>query len=216
MFAVKSSDFLKFFYQAKCLACNGEVCSYHSLCPDCWNKIELSGTKTPLLDDTKVKSFAVYCPIISRIISDFKYKDKLENLTLLCKFLYLACADFSEDANVIAPVPMHYEDFFARRYNPIGLLANKLGILTKKRVDYNLLIKTKKTKKQVGLDKQERVKNLSGAFSINIKESLKGKRVLLIDDVATTGSTLRECAKSILLSGAEKIYAVTIGTTTQE
>ncbi|WP_322497505.1 ComF family protein [Candidatus Cyrtobacter comes] len=160
--------------------------------------------------DIIIKSFANYCSITSCLISDLKYNDKVENVTLLSKFLYLAYQDFAEEIDLIIPIPMHWSDFYQRKYNHIGIIAKKLSILANKQMDFNSLVKIKKTKKQVNLSKKERMVNLKNAFTMINKKNVIGKKILLIDDVVTTGSTLTECAKILLKNGASKVLGLTI------
>ena len=93
-----------------------------------------------------------------------------------------------------------------------------LAILLGKNVDVevkNLLVKTKETVAQAGLEKDKRLENIQGSFEINkeLKKLIKNKRVLIVDDVFTTGSTSNECAKVLKKAGASSVFVLTVAKT---
>ena len=117
---------------------------------------------------------------------------------------------FAAGVDVIVPIPLHYTRLIKRRYNQSALLAGELGRLCGVPVDVRAVVRHCKTKPQVEFSGHERVKNVKNAFSVKYPAVLKGRRVLLLDDVMTTGSTLRECAKAILKAGAVSVDALTV------
>ena len=108
------------------------------------------------------------------------------------------------------PVPLHYTRLIKRRYNQSVLLARELSKLVDIPCDCRSVIRHRKTKPQVEFSGHERIRNVKNAFSVKYPENLKGKRVVLIDDVMTTGSTLKECAKVILQAGAKSVDTLTV------
>lgn len=116
--------------------------------------------------------------------------------------------------DVIIPVPMTKRSLLRRGFNQSLLIAKEVSAKTGIPVDMDSLQKTKETLPQVGLDGRERLRNLKGAFSV--KRNIGGKRVLLVDDVMTTGATLRECAKALLEAGAIEVSGLVLARTSSE
>jgi ComF family protein len=111
-----------------------------------------------------------------------------------------------EDAlrpDLIIPVPLHYSRLRERTYNQALLLARVLGRRWRLPVLPRLLVRSRPTPQQQGLKAEVRRKNLKGAFALNRK--LNGERVLLIDDVVTTGATVRECSRVLIEGGAGEV-----------
>ena len=155
---------------------------------------------------------AVYYDEYSKpLILNFKFRDHTENASLLARWMWLGGKDiFAAGVDVIVPIPLHYTRLIKRRYNQSALLAGELGRLCGVPVDVRAVVRHRKTKPQVEFSGHERVKNVKNAFSVKYPAVLKGRRVLLLDDVMTTGSTLRECAKAILKAGAVSVDALTV------
>ena len=130
---------------------------------------------------------------------------------MLAKIIYVAGKDiFAAGVDVIVPVPLHYTRLLYRRYNQSSLLAKELGHITGIKVEYDAIVKNKKTRPQVECSGTERMSNLKGAFCVKKPQVLQNKRVLLIDDILTTGSTLNECAKVIKKAKPKSIDNLTI------
>ena len=116
-------------------------------------------------------------------------------------------------ATIIIPVPMSKKRLREKGYNQAALLARQMSVFLACPLEEDLLLRSRHTPHQTGLKRAQRQINLKNAFTIppeRVKE-IKDKRILLVDDVLTTSSTLQECAKLLLDQGAEKIYSVTIG-----
>ena len=145
-----------------------------------------------------------------RLILNFKFNDRTENARFLAQTMYVAGADiFAAGVDVIVPVPLHFTRLFRRRYNQSALLASELGKLSGCKAETFALVKHRRTRPQVELSGLARVRNLRGAFSVAHAERIVGKRVLLVDDVLTTGSTLRECARVLRKAGAKSVDTLT-------
>ena len=97
-----------------------------------------------------------------------------------------------------------------RRYNQSALLVTELAKLVNLPTDFKSLVKHKSTKPQVSFAGKARVKNIKDAFEVKYPQNVKDKRIVVIDDVQTTGSTLNECAKVLLKAGAKSVDFLTI------
>jgi len=147
---------------------------------------------------------------IQKIIKGFKYrylKDIPEDLEVIFKrFLFKYRHFFNEDA-VIVPVPLHYYRERERGFNQAYEIAKIIGEILKLKVDNQLIIKFKKTKNQADIDYKHRFDNLSGVFKLNKDVP---KNIILIDDVFTTGSTIKEVANLLTLNGTKNIQVITL------
>jgi ComF family protein len=116
----------------------------------------------------------------------------------------------SHAIDVILPIPLHKKRIRERGYNQSALIARAMGSYTGLPVEIDSLIRVRNTMPQVSLRINEREKNVKGAFKVRDPERIKGKRVLLLDDVITTGSTIKEATKSLISSGIEEVFVITI------
>ncbi|MBI2053733.1 MAG: ComF family protein [Candidatus Staskawiczbacteria bacterium] len=112
--------------------------------------------------------------------------------------------------SVLAPVPAHKKKLRERSYNQSEELAKELSCIIQVPMAKNSLVKIKKTLPQAGLSGKQREKNLVGAFLIKNQEQISGKKVFLVDDVYTTGSTMEECATQLLKSGAKQVWGIVV------
>ena len=117
------------------------------------------------------------------------------------------------DADMIIPVPLHPTRLRAREFNQSLLLADQLSRHLARPVSATNLVRIAATDPQTTLSRQERLRNLRNAFEIRRPPDLSGKRILLVDDVFTTGATLNECAKSLRNAGAGPVFALTLART---
>lgn len=112
---------------------------------------------------------------------------------------------------IFIPIPINKTRFRERGYNQSELLAKPLGKLFGFPVSIKTLIKIKRTKKQgTSKSKEERLQNIAGSFAVKNNTHIVGKNVILVDDVATTGSTLSEARKTLLAAGAKRVMAWTV------
>lgn len=124
--------------------------------------------------------------------------DRTTSLTaFMADRMATAVSDFGLDPEFIIPVPIHWSRRCARGFNQAELLCDRLPART------DLLRRTRRTRPQVGLTEKERLHNLSGAFHASAE--VAGKRVLLVDDVLTSGQTARECARALRAAGAHEV-----------
>jgi ComF family protein len=123
-----------------------------------------------------------------------------------------AGSELLRECDAIVPVPLHWTRLFQRRFNQSAALARALSQRTKIPVIDDALLRVRATPPQVGLARNERAKNVHGAFSVEkgLRAKVKGKRIVLIDDVLTTGATANACARVLRRAGATRIDVLTL------
>ncbi len=151
------------------------------------------------------KSAGLYDETLRRAVQQFKYRGGF-NLdrplaALMKEALHGPLGDFCPD--LLVPVPLYVTRLRQRSYNQALLLARALGRCWQLPVSSRLLLRTRSTPPQIGLKAAQRRRNLRGAFAL--RRPLRGERVLLIDDVMTTGATARECSRTLLDGGAGEV-----------
>jgi len=149
--------------------------------------------------------------IVRQIIHEFKYGRQIHLRHLVARWLHAALDDerlCGHRFHVIVPVPLHPARERERGFNQAGLLVELLSAQTTV-PPKPLLERTRYTTTQTALDRSERMENLHNAFRLRKNANVRGLRVLLVDDVLTTGSTLNECARVLKRAGAISVYAAT-------
>ena len=146
-----------------------------------------------------------------KLIHALKYHDSTFIATNFAKIIVNMHREIISDVDYIIPVPMHKWKRLFRLYNQAQILAFEIGKELGVKMLPDVLIKMKHTKSQTGLSKQQRQENLKG--SIAVEGSLKGKKIILVDDVMTTGSTVDLCAAKLKKAGAEEVVVVCIART---
>jgi ComF family protein len=125
---------------------------------------------------------------------------------LLVRRLDATLAEWWPD--LVIPVPMHWRARLRRGFNQSELLAEEVAASARLRHDRAALVKVRPTPSQVGLSGDQRRKSLHGAFSVRDPAVVRGRTLLLLDDVCTTGTTLQECARALRAAGAARIYGL--------
>jgi len=148
---------------------------------------------------------------VRKCIHNFKYNSfKRAGEFLADEIINVIERDFSdEEPDYITCVPMTKSRRLKRGYNQCEILIKHIAKAFNRKSTPDLLKKIRNTRPQVSLNRKERAENLKGAFSVNRKYDIKGKTVLICDDVLTTGSTLGECAKTLKKAGAKRVICVT-------
>jgi ComF family protein len=158
------------------------------------------------------RASGVYEGTLMEALHRFKYTKK----TALSKPLsFLAAQTFSRfwdghGIGLVVPVPLQIRRLRERGFNQAVLLAKGVGRLGDMPVDPFVLVRTRWTEPQTSLSRKERKKNLKGAFAVRKPENVRGKKVLLVDDVYTTGSTVNECSRVLLRAGAHSVDVLTV------
>jgi ComF family protein len=139
----------------------------------------------------------------------FKYRRKVSLASALGDLLCTASSLLPE-VDVVMPVPLHPKRLREREFNQSLLLADRLGRTLHRPVSYRDLVRVRPTVPQTELSRRSRLKNLRKAFLVPAPERVRQKRILLIDDVLTTGATVNECAKTLRRAGSGDVYVATL------
>jgi len=171
------------------------------------------------------RSFGVYDQALMEAIHSFKYKGKVQLARPLGMILFLTFIQFFkiEQIDMIFPVPLHGKRLRQRGFNQAFLLirnwpenARQLKIDSFHfKIDRDILVRNRWTEPQTGLGRELRAANIKGAFALKKRSSIKGKNILLVDDVYTTGATVRECSRVLLSGGAASVDVLTLAQTLQ-
>lgn len=232
---MRTAQLLNLFFPPQCLQCNSRVPTHGTLCRGCWDAIHFISAPCcarcgfPFEYSTGGDAMCGVClhdaPRFTMGRSVFRYDDASRNLILRLKFqddtsvsttygawLAQAAAPFLEACDAIIPVPLHYRRLIERRYNQAAMLAYGLARHANLPVWPDSLRRIRATSPQSGLDKKERAKNVKRAFDVHSKhaERMRGKRLLLLDDVMTTGATLNACADALFKANARDVYVLTL------
>ncbi len=218
----------------ECISCGREIPdgSKYSLCEACFSHLEPIGNdvckkcgarlngEVFICDECKDRNFVFfanrscysYSGSASAIIKNFKYGGHAYFAPIIAQMM-IDNLGF-EGVDFLTFVPMSKKKQRARGFNQAELIANEISKLTKIKV-LDLLSKVDVTKNQAGLSRVDRLKNLKGSFSLNkdISMAAKGKVILIVDDVFTTGTTLNECAKALLAAKPKQILTMTFAKT---
>ena len=161
------------------------------------------------------RALGQYDRVLMDVIHRFKYGGKVSLGERLGEFMAensypaLAVADYS----LIMPVPLHPRRLRQRGFNQSLILAREISRRFSRRLDFLSLRRIVFTEPQVGLGKERRERNLRGAFRVDDAGRIKGEQIILVDDVYTTGSTVKECALTLMNSKAEKVAVLTLART---
>lgn len=186
-----------------CAICGSEAhTDIHGLCAECAALIQPAGIigGSGFIDDIY---YAVhYTEHIAAAVHNYKYNDA----RYLCRF-FASLIELPKDWQIdaVLPMPLHPNKLKKRGYNQSALIARELCKKYGLMLDESLAVRIKDTKSQRELDRSQRAENMKNAFSAS--GSVKNKRILIIDDVFTTGATMNECAKALKVKGAAYIYA---------
>ena len=158
------------------------------------------------------RSFGYYRAELSRLVRGFKFEGRRNLSALLSPLLAEAFSNSWDRAqfDLIVPVPLHPKRRRERGYNQSAILAHSLGRLIGIPADESALNRMSQTLPQVGLTDAERVKNVRGAFTCRKPDRVAGKRILLVDDVMTTGATVHSASRSLLEGGALRVSVLTL------
>ncbi|GAB4484027.1 MAG: ComF family protein [Thermodesulfovibrionales bacterium] len=154
---------------------------------------------------SRVAGYGLYEGVLAQAIHQFKFHGKRRLHKPLAHLLH---ANELPHADCIVPVPLHITGLRGRGYNQALLLGRSLARFTGMPLYINVLRKTRRTAPQVGLSAKERKANLRGAFAADC--IVAGKRILLVDDVMTTGATANECARTLKKAGAREVGVVVL------
>ena len=222
--------FLSLVYPPTCIGCGSATGEPHTLCGRCWSGIrfierpfcERLGTPfavdlgMPLVSPAAIadppvyaraRAVARYDDTARTLVHRLKYSDRLDLARALGAVMARSGAELAGEADVIVPVPLHRLRLWWRRFNQSMELARIVAARHGKTCDPSLLLRVKRTAPQVGLSRNQRAENLQGAFRVpdSARPHLAGKRVLLVDDVLTTGATANAASRALIRGGASAV-----------
>lgn len=200
------------------------VCEYRTtdnflpICSSCMRSIRSGSIPVPASSEfvTDIRVCRAYNGNLKKCIQQLKYRGK-RRMTRV--FIELIREHFSEDliasypVDLIIPVPVSTERYRLRGFNQSCLIAKTLPLPLLQFIYCGNLIRMRNTPPQTGLSKSERMQNLKGAFAIKCPSGVDGKKILLVDDVVTTGATLDTCAKELLSAGAYEVHGFAVAKT---
>jgi len=149
---------------------------------------------------------------LRQVVQKFKYSRKVSLGKPLGRLMARGCQDFlaAVNADVIVPVPLYPKRLRWRGFNQSVLLAREVGRAYNIQLDRFLLIRHRETAAQTQLPEEARRRNVRGAFALNPERPVKNKRILLVDDVYTSGATVDECSRTLKRGGAKEVYVLTL------
>jgi ComF family protein len=228
--ALAQATLLTIAYPPTCIACGAATGAPHTLCGSCWAGLrfierpfcERLGTPfafdlgVPLVSPAamadppvfaRARAVARYDDAARLLVQRLKYSDRLDLAPALGQMMARAGAELAAECDVIVPVPLYRWRLWWRRFNQAMALARIVARAHERPCDPALLARVKRTRPQVGLTRTQRGENLQGAFRVppDQRHRLKGKRVLLVDDVLTTGATANAASRALLRGGAVSV-----------
>nr|WP_295967240.1 ComF family protein [uncultured Bartonella sp.] len=225
---------MNLLFPPTCPGCGVFVEKTGTICPECWKQLHFI-TKpycpvmgTPFTYDqgegflsgeaiqspppfTRARSVVAHFGLARSLVTRLKYGDRTELAPFMAEWMTIAGKELIESADMIVPIPLHYRRFLKRTYNQATELSRNIARSTGKPLQPFVLKRQKNTRQQVGLLKKARQRNMIGAFIVPEKEKakIKDKRILLVDDVFTTGATVRSATKALLRGGAKSVDVLT-------
>jgi len=141
------------------------------------------------------------------LVQSFKYSDRLDLAPMMGRWMARAGRELLADADALLPVPLHWRRLWSRRFNQSAALASTISGMCGVPVMHDVLKRVRATPQQVGLSKTERADNVQGAFRVPAEEkaNVASRRLVLIDDVLTSGATADTCARALLRAGAAHV-----------
>ena len=204
----------------------------YEICPECYSEIEIiSNNKICLVCGRTIetgtncsncikshpsfeqaRSWGVYIGVLRQVVQKIKYKRGFGIIEYITKPLVHFIKNWGISVDMIVPIPLGKNREIERGYNQSSLIAKPISEYFNIPMYEHALIRSRDTKSQVGLNYEERKINMKNAFRAD-KSTFNKKSILLIDDIATTCSTLNESAKALKLAGAQKVFCFTVART---
>lgn len=233
---------LSLVYPPTCVGCGAATAEPHALCPVCWSGMRLierpfcERLGTPFALDlgtgallspraiadppvfARARAVALYDGTARELVQRLKYGDRLDLARAMARMMAAAGRELIAETDLIVPVPLHRFRLWRRRFNQAALLARAVAHLGGVPFEVRALARVKATRPQVGLTRAQRADNLQGAFRVPdaARPRLQGRRVLLVDDVATTGATGNAASRALLRGGAARVDLLTFATVATE
>jgi ComF family protein len=216
-------------YPPTCLACRAATDGHGALCPRCWNAMRFierpfcERLGTPFEHDLgqglispqamadppafgRARAVARFEDGPARtLVHRLKYSDRAELARPIARWMARAGADVLADADLLAPVPLHALRLWRRRFNQAAALTAEISRQTGKPCDLAALRRVKATRSQVGLSRAQRAENVQGAFRVVENGAVRGRNIVLVDDVLTSGATANAASRALLRAGAKRV-----------
>jgi len=213
-----------------CPACRDPIAEPGGLCPACWARLSFiappycerlgipfaydPGRGIPSMEAIadppayrRARAAVRYDEVARRLVHALKFGDRFDLAPTLGRWMALAGEALLAEAHGLVPVPLHWRRLWARRFNQSAALANAISRASPIPVAHTALARVKATAQQVGLTRAERAVNVQGAFRVpeGSRAAVEGRRLVLVDDVLTTGATIDACARVLLRAGAAQV-----------
>src|SRR5712672_842311 len=210
-----------------CPACRGLLGDDGGLCAACWSRLSFIARPycerlgTPFGYDPgpgvlsteavshppafgRARAAVRYDDVASALVHALKYGDRLDLAPIMGRWMAHAGRELTAQADLLVPVPLHWRRQWARRFNQAATLARSISEASGVPVLDDALKRVRATPQQVGLNRTDRASNMQGAFQVpeDRQSSVFGKRLILIDDVLTSGATVDTCTRALLRAGA--------------
>ncbi|MBI3702441.1 MAG: ComF family protein [Rhizobiales bacterium] len=213
-----------------CPSCREPLGDGVGLCASCWSKLSLieppycarlgipfaydpgpgllsmEAIASPPAYD-RARAAVRYDDVARALVLAFKFGDRLDLAPMMGRWMARAGRELLADADALLPVPLHWRRLWARRFNQAAALAGAISDISGVPVLHGGIKRVRATPQQVGLSKTDRAANVQGAFRVAPEEKalIAGKRLVLIDDVLTSGATVDTCARALLRAGAAHV-----------
>ena len=213
-----------------CPSCREPLGDGVGLCASCWSKLSLieppycARLGIPFTYDPgpgllsmeaiaappaydRARAAVRYDDVARALVLAFKFGDRLDLAPMMGRWMARAGRELLADADALLPVPLHWRRLWARRFNQAAALAGAISNIAGVPVLHGGIKRVRATQQQVGLSKSERADNVQGAFRVMPEEKalIAGKRLVLIDDVLTSGATVDTCARALLRAGCAHV-----------
>ncbi len=212
-----------------CVSCREPV-SGEGVCPACWSKLSFIAPPycprlgIPFVYDPgpdllsmeaianppayrRARAAVRYDGVARTMVHALKYQDRTDLAPTMGRWMVRAGHELLNETDALIPVPLHWKRSWSRRYNQSGALARIIGRLANVPVESDVLRRIRSTEQQVGLSRSERALNVQGAFKVPVekKSAIQGRKIILIDDVLTSGATVDACARALLRAKAASV-----------
>lgn len=198
---------IRFVAGEGCHCCGAPVSAPGLLCGACLaHPPAYDGARSALLYDRNSRD----------LVLRFKHADATHMAPVLAAWLHRAGRDILEGADALVPVPLHWRRLFSRRYNQSALLARQVSRRTGIPCEMGLLHRVLNTQPQGYMRRNARQENVRRAFVVRAPGRVLGKKLVLIDDVLTTGATVTACARALKQAGAASVTVLTVARVLRE
>jgi ComF family protein len=213
-----------------CASCRAPLGNLGGLCPACWSKVSFIAPPycerlgIPFAYDPgpgilsmeaiadppaygRARAAVRYDDVARDLVHRLKYGDRLDLSATMGRWMARAGQELIAEADALLPVPLHWRRLWGRRFNQAAALAKVVAATEGLPVLTGALKRVRATPQQVGLSRSERAINVQGAFAVTAqgKATIRGKRLILVDDVLTSGATVDTCARALLRAGAGNV-----------